>query len=152
MSKDKVKKTKVKEVVSTDTETNEAVVFGQEETNVSDSVESTSETKNRVVRLSKAEKRKLEKYEVEIKALQKILEWIDSEYERINVLEDKKLDKHEKAMEAAKDDDRREELLDKRCEYLSKTVGAVSELERLRKKINNRLFKLAVMIEKIITN
>lgn len=139
MSKDKKKKKKKdKSSASVSTETSVSIVPESEQIEASVPEEPKIETKSETNVVSDMVKRRAEKYKVEYNTLQKLREWVNAEYERLDAVYLKKTGSHEKATALAKTDSKKLKALEMHSADLAEILGSMKELDRLDRKLESR--------------
>lgn len=141
MSKDKKKKKKGNEVVEPIDETNISAESEHTET-AETAVAAKVATKLDKRGVSKMAKRKAVKYKAEYNTLQMLWDWADDEYSRLEKAYYKKTGSRDNIMELAKTDAKKLKLLEVNSADLAEIVGAMKELDRLIRKIENRQRKI----------
>lgn len=143
MSKDKKKKKKKDKkgtTVSTDMST--PVIPESEQIEASVPEKPKIETKSETNAVSNMVKRRAEKYKVEYDTLQKLRDWVNVEYERLDAAYRKKEGSNEEALALAKTDSKKLKLLKMESADLAEILGAMKELYRLDCKLERRQKRL----------
>lgn len=143
MSKDKKKKKKRdKKDMAVSTDMSAPVISESEQIEASASEEPKIETKSETNAVSNMVKRRAEKYKVEYDTLQKLRDWVNVEYERLDAAYRKKEGSNEEALALAKTDSKKLKLLKMESADLAEILGAMKELYRLDCKLERRQKRL----------